>query len=314
MALPVLATPEGAVKRRRVGDGAAVNAVSSALNNADDKEHDYVVEQMRTVPGMTRAIANLIRNGTLKRALEKEAHKAVKKLGRMIPAGTERLCEIHRQVRWVLFWRMVRTQHGISEEFVASDRDVQAKFVFALHCTHDALLPKGHAHEEFEEPLFLTICEEYRLQGERLKNMTCDNMATLGYWSFNSTSNLVESTVTGEVAPTGISADDLAAASDWTVTDACDWDACIASATLGASRKITRMFKFANIDLVPPRDVIPSHPDAVTDELKVIQVPPSVLANRPHRSKAKATVAVVAPKAAAKAPKRPSKPRPTPKA
>ena len=62
-------------KRRKVTCDAAVGGIGHALSNAADGEEQYVLASMHAAEGTTRALAALLRNGALQKAIMKEFNK-----------------------------------------------------------------------------------------------------------------------------------------------------------------------------------------------------------------------------------------------
>ena len=95
-------------KRRKVTCDAAVGGIGHALSNAADSEEQYVLASMHAAEGTTRALAALLRNGAVQKAIMKEFNKERLILGRLLPSGVQTYNDLPRTFIWNVFWGFVK--------------------------------------------------------------------------------------------------------------------------------------------------------------------------------------------------------------
>ena len=262
-----------------------------------------------------RALASLIRNGSVDKALEREAHSALKSLGKLLPDGVVLVRDLPRNFLWRTFWFIVKVHHPSSAgdaSYVVSDAVVFQKFLYAMNVTSHALISFSHPHPEFETPLMHVMSAEYEALGKRLGGINPDTIASIGYWHFEKTERRVYFEGNdGMYADCGIPQSELDNAKDWKIDKVDDYyNACLVSDTRGLAKKCTTIFRDAGVDIPEPRKALDGSRNSVPRELASIDVPAKVIRNRPARAKGKAKAKSVASAPPPKAPKRPTTARP----
>lgn len=295
-------------KARKVGDKQAVSALCSALSHGDAVDEAYVMECMQRGDGTTRALASLLRNGTVQKAINAHLNIEMKALGKPLPPNCSNVAQLPKNFKWKLFWACVKIDTPITEEFVVSDRDITSKLNYALHCKAIAKLPDSHAHAVFEEPLAAVLIDIYKQCGNRLSKLTNATFHDVGYWSFDLGKNTLTYSPKKQTFGTQIDSATLGEAKDWKIDDPAVFDATLSSETSGASYKILAMVKKAKIELEPPvEEFANANPDAVPQVLRNLVVPPSLMPNQKSKGKADSSSA----NASVRAPRRPP-PQPRP--
>jgi ribosomal protein L22 len=154
-------------KRRRIGMQEGVEAVLKALAAADQADAEIVIRTIRTGGPQVRAVAALIRNGSVEKALEVEALARLKPLGRMIPSGVDEFGQLPKCFLWNTFWKLAKAKHPHAgdSQYIAKDAQVIDKMCYALNITKKSLLNWDHPQAEWEAPFELVVFAEYEELG-----------------------------------------------------------------------------------------------------------------------------------------------------
>jgi hypothetical protein len=298
-----------AKKARKVGDQQAVTALCSALSHGDAADEAFVMKCTQRADGATRALASLLRNGTVQKAIDRHHYTEMQALGKHLPPSCTTIASLPKNFKWKLFWDCVKMDSPISEEFVCSDRDIASKLNYALHCTLLTKLPTTHCNPDFEAPLGAVLQDIYKQNGNRLGTLTVDNFKECGYWSFDKAKNTMTHRPSNHTFGTRIENATLDEADDWKIDDPAVFDASLSSESSGAMYKILAMAKKAKVELEAPVDEFTNaNPDSVPAPLKLLVVPATYM----RRQRAEAKPASSSALSVVRAPRRPPpKARPT---
>ena len=240
---------------------------------------------------MVPYLASMLRNGTLKKAIQVMCEHDVQiELGKKLGSKCRRMLNLSRRFkRDITKLVMTLVPQGqeppaiLDEDAQADeeqkwkdleDEDVNNIFNYAFGASDHVDLPSQHCHSSYEGPLTCVLIERYKFCKYRMFNFDVDSIRQWGYFDYpckGQPSTKVYCTLSGTYAEVMYKDDVMDAANEWTIVNNMSMRAQLYSNVLNARVDLAPLFKRAGVK-IPDVEAEFEYPDAA-ERFKGVNVP-----------------------------------------
>mmetsp|Transcript_111630 Transcript_111630/g.240657 ORF Transcript_111630/g.240657 Transcript_111630/m.240657 type:complete len:308 (+) Transcript_111630:55-978(+) len=235
-------TPAKGKKRMR-SDALNQRGMMGMFESTEHADLAYINLCLQNKPTLIPYLASLLRDGSMERALtSKLLGPLPESLGKALSFRCKRMRNLPPRF-WVLLWG--RVCPDVVRDSVENLTALQHMHLaeFALEMAPDVALPTLHKSSGYEGPLLAVFMARLQDKGDRIKNITRDQVDSMkyGYFHFNPETKELKY-MSGEIMNPGITEEQWSRAADWCLTSNHNLDAALASDSLG---HVTKLFKLA---------------------------------------------------------------------